>query len=125
MKTELINESVILLTVYFLLMFSGEFVTDGEAHNDIGKYMIRLTIVSFAITGLFILSQLKAPLRRAYLKCVLAEKIAKREAEKEKQLALDKENNKISVKAKNLPTSSTITMTKNQHIESTIIQVKT
>ena len=63
MKAEMISEITILITVYMLLMFSGEYVSDGETHNDIGMYMIGLTIASFVISGCFILKQIIASLR--------------------------------------------------------------
>ena len=59
MRLELLNEFTVLVTVYILLMFAGDFVPNGQTHNDIGSFMINMTLASFILSGLNILYKAK------------------------------------------------------------------
>ena len=46
---EVANEVVIILTIYFLMMYAGFFITDAKTRNQLGKPMIYLTIANFSV----------------------------------------------------------------------------
>lgn len=46
---EVANEVVTILTIYFLMMYAGFFITDADTRSQLGKPMIYLTIANFSV----------------------------------------------------------------------------
>ena len=66
---ELINQAACLTTVYFLLIFSGDYIFDGKVQNQIGITLISLTCINFVINFIPILLSIKEYIRQIMWRC--------------------------------------------------------
>ena len=66
---EYVNEGVTILTIYILMLFTGEYLDPDDPLSDsVGSSIIYLTLANFAVNVLFMIINILLVLRK---KCVL------------------------------------------------------
>lgn len=65
---EVMNEVMLLLTIYFMVCFLPDFI-EGEQRENAGIGIVAITSVSFLGTLITVCMLLKLAIRRAYIKC--------------------------------------------------------
>ena len=63
---EQLNELVTIVTIYFLLCYTGQFVLDLKTRDQLGIAMICLTVLNFLINSVPIILSLKDEIQRRY-----------------------------------------------------------
>ena len=64
----MINEIVSLMTIYGLMAFVGDIVSEADTQNDIGFALICLTVLNFIENSVPIVLQVKDYCRRVYIR---------------------------------------------------------